>query len=223
MPPGPAARLASVVAAIGILLALPAATLAHAALDTASPGPDSVVESQPEALVATFTEPVDPAKTTMEIRDAGGAVVARGAAADIDDAGLTMTISLPTLADGTYEVRWTTAALDGHIERGTYRFTVVIVAAASPSLEPSLEPPASPSAASSPSPTPVPVSPSPTPVTSSPVATPSASPALSASASPSPVDAGSAASEGAAVLLPVLAALAVVGALAVWFLRRRRA
>lgn len=188
--------MAVLVAAMALSVSLPPVAMAHAELDTASPGPGSVVESRPEALAATFTEQVDPAKTTMEVRDASGLVVAKGGPSDIAADRISMSFPLPPLADGVYEVRWTTSALDGHIERGTYTFTVAL--AASPGESgPESSPGESVSGTPSPAATQVPAA--------------------------SPIEGGTAAADGTAVLIPVIAALAVVGVLALWFVQRRRA
>ncbi|MEO5918941.1 MAG: LPXTG cell wall anchor domain-containing protein, partial [Candidatus Limnocylindrales bacterium] len=95
--------------------------------------------------------------------------------------------------------RWTAATADGHIERGTYTFTVAIATPV-----PATEAPAASEPAST----------VPTPEASSP-----------ASAAPSAAPAGSAGDTGsiADVLIPIVAGLALVGAGLVWFLRRRRA
>jgi methionine-rich copper-binding protein CopC len=105
---------------------VPALALAHAELVTATPVPGSIVKVAPTELVATFTEALDGSKSSLEVRDASGAAVASGGADILAADEVTMTLPLPALANGTYEVRWTAAAQDGHIERGTYEFTVSV-------------------------------------------------------------------------------------------------
>jgi methionine-rich copper-binding protein CopC len=105
-----------------------------------------------------------------------------------------MALSNLALAAGAYTVQWTSVADDGDILRGTLAFTVE---AASP--EPS-------SAAPSASPTPTaPASASPTPAPS-----PSSAPAPTAAA-------------GGDTLIPIIAALVLVGVVGYLVLRRNRA
>jgi len=186
--------------AVLALAAMPALALGHAELDSATPAPDSTIEIAPAELVATFTEALDGSKSSLEVRDPAGSVVASGGAELLGADGITMTLPLPALGNGTYEVRWTSAATDGHIERGTFSFTVS--APPSPSPSPSAEPTASPS---------------PTP---SAIASPTATP------SPSPTDGGAnPASEAggldASTLLPIAVAILVVVAIAAYVMRNR--
>jgi methionine-rich copper-binding protein CopC len=193
---------------VGVILTLvlPGIAQAHAEIATATPAADSTVETQPGSLDVTFTEAVDPSKTSIEIRDAGGTVVAKSEAADVSADGVAMSVPLPTLENGAYEVRWTTAALDGHIERGTYTFTVALAPSPFPSPSPS------------PSPTPVtsPSSPSPSPAASS-------SPAASGTPVAVPADDASSTSDAGSLILPLAAVVILVVVLGAWFVQRRRA
>jgi hypothetical protein len=113
-----------------------------------------------------------------------------------------MTFELDAALDpGEYEVRWTGVALDGHVDRGTFGFTV---APAPPTQVPTAEPTPTPADSA----TPATVAPS--PVTAEPSEAPS----------PSPTAGGGAAGTGD-VLLPIVVALIVVGAGAAYFLTRR--
>jgi len=188
-----------------LLIEAPAAS-AHAAFVSGTPGPNDEVVGSPSALVVNFSQNLDVARTSLEVRDAAGATVARGG--ELGDGRRQFRLALPVLGPGGYEVRWTSfSAEDGELARGTYMFTVV--------------------AAPSPSPTPSPTATALAPA--SPPATPvaSASPSPSAMAkSPAPSStpgAGSAASiDGdGMVILPILAAALIVASLAVWLLRRR--
>jgi hypothetical protein len=109
------------------------------------------------------------------------------------------------LLDGTYTVRSTATSTDGHTERVTWSFTVAVAASPSPTAEPTPTASAEPSSAS------------PTPA-----ATPSpsieATPSPSATAGPSDPTSGG----GSDVLLPILAALAIVAVGAGFLLLRGR-
>lgn len=180
---------ALICAALLSLVASP--VLAHAELVSATPGPGDEIEGSPAELIATFNQDLNPSRTSLEVRDAAGTTVARGG--ELGDGPREFRLTLPELAPGEYEVRWTSfSAEDGELARDSYAFTVV--AAPSPSPSPS----APPSASS----TPVPATPSPSP-----------------SATPAPADAGT--SGDGVVVIPILAASLVVGAIGVWLLRRR--
>lgn len=197
---------AALILAAVVLLAMPALALADAELESATPAPDSTVGVAPSEVIATFTAALDGAKSSLEVRDAAGSVVARSGADSLAADEVTMTLPLPALANGTYEVRWTAAAQDTHITRGTYEFTVAV--APSPSPSPSQSPSSSPIASAS----------------------PSSPPSPGASPGPSPGPSGDGSGSGAAdtsgldlsTLLPIAAALVVVVAIAAYFMRNRR-
>jgi hypothetical protein len=131
----------------------------------------------------------------MTLRDASGAQLAKGAVDPADDT--VMRLVPPNLAPGTYEIRWTSAATDGDILRGTLHFQL-----ASPTPSPTAAPTA----------------------TSTATASASATPAPSVVASPSPAPSastGPARASGADVLLPIIAALVLVGVLGAVLLRGR--
>lgn len=194
------ARTLSRAAAVAALLLFAHAqsVLAHAAFVSGSPGPGDELVGSPAELVIAFSQDLDPSRTSLEVRDAGGAVVARGG--EPGDGPREFRLALPELAPGAYEVRWTSfSAEDGELARDTYTFTVV----ASPSP--------SPSATAAPTPTSASTRSSPTAVPPTPSSSPSGEP-------------GDAAAGGdGAVILPILAAALVVAAITVWLLRRRSA
>jgi len=187
-------------AATLLLILVPSAVLGHAELDTASPADKSTVTGSPPEIVFTFTEAVDPRKSSLKLVDAGGAIVADGSTVDAGDAKK-MHLVVPTQPPGKYTVRWTTAsAVDGDIAHGTTTFTIV-AATPSPSLA------ASPSATASESAAPS--------VSASPSAAPAASP------SPSPSGGGGTPTSASDAAIPVIAALILLGALGLWLLRSR--
>lgn len=135
-------RHAALTGALLLLLASPAVVAAHAELVKATPQDGATVGGGPVDIIGTYSEVIGP-KSHMELLDASGDVVARGA---ID--GKTLRIGLEGLQPGTYQVKWTTVTSDDNgVERGDWSFTV---AAASPS-PPSAAPSASAAASTSPS------------------------------------------------------------------------
>jgi hypothetical protein len=121
--------------ALSALVALPAATLGHATLVSGDPAPGSTVETPPSRVSATFDDELDGAKSSIVLVVPDGQTVGTGSLAPEDSHVLAVIV--PPLGPGTYEVRWTAATADGHIERGTYHFTV---AAPVSSPEPSATP-----------------------------------------------------------------------------------
>ena len=138
-------RRALIGAALFALLPLSVAN-AHAELTSASPGPDEAVSEVPARLVARFSQDIAADRTSIEVRDASGATVARGGK-DPDKARVQV-VDLPPLEPGTYEVRWVTFSTeDDELARGRYSFAVTVpvatpgptmtVGAPCPSTEPS--------------------------------------------------------------------------------------
>ena len=182
-----------------LLLALTAAgpVLGHVALEGSDPADGAVLATPPTVVTLRFTEGLQAGKSSFRIVSDGTDVATAQAQ---DDGDSFMTLSGVQLEPGDYVIRWTAAGDDGHVERGRLTFTVE---------EPTASPSPTPSEAASDS-----ASPSPS---ASPVAAPTASPAPSPSADTTPVASG-----GTDVLLPIVAALAIVGVVAYLVLRRGR-
>jgi methionine-rich copper-binding protein CopC len=126
-------------------LALPAAVAAHAQLESSSPEAGSTVETSPVVVSATFDDDLVADKSSIEVVAPDGRTVATGGVAADDPKTLTTDVS--ELAPGTYEVRWAAATEDGHLERGTYAFTVAAAASPEPTASPTEAAPAAPTAA----------------------------------------------------------------------------
>ena len=94
----------------GLLSSLAAPVLGHAALESATPGPGDRVTGSPMELVAQFSQDLDPTRTSLEVRDATGARVARGG--DPGNTPREFRLDLPELAPGKYEVRWTSSSTE---------------------------------------------------------------------------------------------------------------
>ena len=188
---------------LGIAAIAPSGVAAHAELEATVPAADTTVEGVPTEVAATFTEALLEDGSSLSLRDAAGTEVAEGGI-DPDAPERLVIGDLPDLAPGEYEARWAAATDDGHLERGTWTFTVV--AATAPSNSPTPTPSAAPS------------------VTASPTAAPSPSPAESPSIAPSPSPSGGDASQtasGTDVILPIVAALAAVAIVGLYLLTRR--
>ena len=194
------ARAAAALLAGALLVTLsPVTVVAHAELETSTPADGATVDSPFDGpIVLDFSEALADG-SEADLLAPGGAAVA---SAVVDLAGARMTFELGAALDpGVYEVRWTGVALDGHVERGTFEFTV---APAQPTPEPTPEPTPTPAASA----------------TTAPATSPPATTEPSVVPTPSPtIDDGAAGTTD--VLLPIVVALLVVGAGAVYLLTRR--
>ena len=167
---------------------------AHAELEATSPAAGSTVDSPPARVAARFSEALI-GDSSIELIDPSGDSAATGGI-DPENAERLVLTTPADMPPGEYEVRWAAFSDDGHLERGTFSFTL---------LEPT-PPPATPEPSATAAPTPEPT-PEPTDV---PLPSPSASP------DPAPTSASD-------VLFPILAALVILGGLALYLLRGRRA
>ncbi len=96
---------------------------AHAFLETASPAVGSTVQQPPGEVSIGFTQDVEPAFSTIAVRDASGASVSAGAAHPSGD-GAHLAVALKPLAAGTYTVQWRVTSVDTHKTEGSFSFTV---------------------------------------------------------------------------------------------------
>lgn len=179
-----------------LLSTLASPTFAHAALESAKPGPGEQVTGSPAEIVAQFSQDLDPSRTSLEVRAVSGSRVARGG--ELGEGPREFRLDLPELMPGEYEVRWTSYSTeDDEIARGSYTFEVI----AAPSLAPARSRPAA----------------SPLPSPTVPRSWPSGSPGAGSNTSgaPSGMD--------GSVVIPIVVALAAVSAFGLWALRRPRA
>ena len=182
--PRRAHRLLVLLATLLVALAVPLSVLGHAELDTSVPAAGSTVDA-PFAgpIVMTFTEGLQAASKADLVGGSG----TLPSSTTVDGKSMTLTPASP-LIEGDYEIRWTSVADDGHIERGTLAFTVAPAATAAPSAS---------------------------------AAAPSA-PSAAASVGPVPSAGGpGSSSSGSDVILPIIAAVVILGGLAFFLLRRR--
>lgn len=183
-----------IVAALAWLIAAPAVS-ADAELTATFPEAGGSLDTPPQTIAARFSQEIG-SESSIELIGPNGESIARGGV-DPDDPRR-LIIRLDTaLPAGDYEVRWIAFSADGHLVNDTFGFTV---------LEPD----------STATPEPSAVEPTPTEA-ASPTAEPTDVPLPSPSASPAPAPAS-----GSDVLIPIVAAVALVGGLGLFLLRGRR-
>jgi methionine-rich copper-binding protein CopC len=183
------ARLLALAAVAALVLLLPTTVAADAELVETTPADGATVVGTPDELVAVFDVELVVEESSLSIRNAQGERLAVGRV-DPNAPTHLLISDVPELAIGTYEMRWTAGAADGHVERGTWTFTVA-QATTTPGTPAPTET-ASPSAAA----------------TASAAPSPSETAAPTPSASAAPTDPSGAA--GNDVILPIIAALAIV-------------
>jgi methionine-rich copper-binding protein CopC len=105
------AVVSSAVLALGIGVLSPATVHAHADLDSVSPAAGSVLQKAPRTVSVTFNEAVTVAKSSVELLDATGKVVARNGGAQTVQ---TVSVPVKSLAKGRYVLRWAVTSADGH-------------------------------------------------------------------------------------------------------------
>lgn len=119
------AGAAPLLALLALLALRPATAEAHATLVRAEPAPGAQLARPPARVVLWFSEPLIPSLSSARVLGPDGQRVEAGPSAVADTDAQRMEVPLPGLADGTYTVVWTSVSpLDGHILRGSFRFTV---------------------------------------------------------------------------------------------------
>jgi methionine-rich copper-binding protein CopC len=117
----PIAR-ASLAALIAVAGASPA--LAHAFLQSAAPAVGSTLATAPNELDCTYTEALEPAFSTLVVRDAAGKRVDAGNMHLAPGDAKQMIVGLRPLPAGTYTVIWHAVSVDTHHTEGHFTFTV---------------------------------------------------------------------------------------------------
>jgi copper resistance protein C len=108
-----------------LLLLFPAARAdAHAYLDHADPRAGSTVHAAPHTLTLWFTQDLEPAFSSVEVRNASGDRVDDGKASFGAGGRNVMQIALKPLTSGTYTVSWHVLSVDTHATEGTFSFQV---------------------------------------------------------------------------------------------------
>ncbi|MGB8748636.1 MAG: copper homeostasis periplasmic binding protein CopC [Pseudolabrys sp.] len=113
-----------IISAIVFLLAAAGPAFAHAHLDRAAPAVGSTVTPAPKEVVLWFTNQLEPAFSSIEVRDEKGASVQAGKAV-VDRSGRTrMSVPLKALPPGAYKVMWRVLSVDTHRTQGDFTFRV---------------------------------------------------------------------------------------------------
>jgi methionine-rich copper-binding protein CopC len=210
----PSSRLASVVAALWLVLAVALPALAHADLSSSDPEDKAILATPPTVITLTFTEGLDQGRSSFKLSGPDGA---SGTGRAAKDGGKVMTLDGLKLGPGAYEIRWTSVATDGHIARGILSFTVSEPTPAPATATPA--PTAAPTDAVSPVPTDIPTAAPSVPEPSVTAASASTSPEATPGTGTDPT---AASGSGTDVLVPIVVGLALVAGIGAFVLRRSR-
>ena len=116
---------------VAAIVALPVAASAHAALLESTPRDGEVLTTPPPVAVLRFNSRVEKGLTRVALAGPGGSVVpltpSRGGEDDPPDR---ISIPLPALTPGAYQLKYRVLAADGHATPGLIRFTVEAAGAA---------------------------------------------------------------------------------------------
>jgi methionine-rich copper-binding protein CopC len=107
-----------------ILLWLLAATgpvLAHSEFERAQPAAGSTVRPAPREVTIWFSQRLEPALSSMTVRNASGQRVDAGKA---EVSGNVMRVPLKQIGPGSYRVDWRVLSVDTHRTRGNFSFRV---------------------------------------------------------------------------------------------------
>ena len=179
-------------------LAVPGIASAHAEVVTATPAAGSTVTEPVSEVVVTYSEDLTD-DSRLGVLDENGVRISVGRVDPADSRRMVATLDQPLVA-GTFTVRSTAIATDGHLERTQWTFTVAVPATATPTQAGQSSAPA-------------------------PSARPTAAPTSSASAAPTPAASpapGSGTGSGTDVILPIIAGLAIITIGAGYLLSRGR-
>jgi copper resistance protein C len=99
------------------------AASAHAFLERSVPPVGSEVATPPSTLTLTFTEPIEPAFSSVAVTDGHGGRVDQGTLSTHDD-GRALLVPLKPLAPGAYAVEWHVTSVDTHKTQGHFSFSV---------------------------------------------------------------------------------------------------
>jgi methionine-rich copper-binding protein CopC len=104
------------------LVSLAALVQAHAKLEKSEPAANATVNKTPTSVQMWFNEAPDLKVTKVDLVGAGGKVEL-GPAHSMGKNNVMAPI-VGKMADGKYTVNWQTAGDDGHVEKGTFAFTL---------------------------------------------------------------------------------------------------
>ncbi len=104
--------------------ALPGIAAGHAVLQRAEPQVESRLTRSPDEVKLYFTEPLEPAYSSVRVVNHRDRPVDRGdGRVDRSNPAL-LRVTLPALPPGTYRVRWRVLSIDADVTEGAFTFKI---------------------------------------------------------------------------------------------------
>jgi methionine-rich copper-binding protein CopC len=113
-----------VLAALALLLLVPAEGWSHAYLVRSTPAARAVVGRSPERVQLWFNERLEPAYSRVSVWDREARRVDVGDVEVGPTERTRLSVGLPPLPAGTYTVKYRVLSVDSHVVEGEFRFTV---------------------------------------------------------------------------------------------------
>ena len=126
-PPAAAARrrIASLAAAAGLLATIwTAPAAAHAVLVRSAPPGRATLAEKPDRAQLWFNERLEPAFSSVSVWSSAGTQVDAADARVGPDDPKRLSVTLPPLPSGTYNVRYRVLSVDGHVVDSSFSFTI---------------------------------------------------------------------------------------------------
>ena len=98
-----------------------APAFAHSEFQRAEPAAGSTVRQPPSEVAMWFSQKLEPAFSTIMVRNAAGQRVDAG---QTRHDGNVMRVPLKTIGTGTYRVNWRVLSVDTHRTQGSFSFKV---------------------------------------------------------------------------------------------------
>jgi methionine-rich copper-binding protein CopC len=97
---------------------------AHPKITKSEPAAGAVLETAPKTIQLTFSEPLEPAFSTIVLKRVDGTTVATEAAKIDPAAPGVLVLQAPVLSKGEYQALFAVIGKDGHRREGDIKFTV---------------------------------------------------------------------------------------------------
>ena len=107
-----------------MLSAMPNLALAHAGLVSSEPGRRAVLSASPKQIRLCFNESVEAGFSKVLLQDAEGKPVSVPPPARDPTKASCLLVPLPSLANGSYSVKYKVLSVDGHVVEYGYGFRV---------------------------------------------------------------------------------------------------
>lgn len=114
----------AIVAAVSLLLLVPASGSPHASLVKSLPGRRAVLHRSPARVQLWFNERLEPQFSRVSV------LASNGQSVDLEDAAVgpedpkKLSVAVPALPPGTYTVRFRVLSVDGHVVESQFSFTI---------------------------------------------------------------------------------------------------